>query len=72
MFDNNIEKQGTANIQSAHPDGKQMLGHKKIQTTQIYAKVLDTKVSLDMQLLEKKLQIVTVEKNDDERHRVSD
>jgi integrase/recombinase XerD len=32
-----------------------MLGHKKLQTTQIYAKVLDTKVSEDMEKLRSKL-----------------
>lgn len=31
-----------------------LLGHKKMQTTQIYAKVLDTKVSKDMDLLRQK------------------
>lgn len=33
-----------------------MLGHKQISTTQIYAKVLDTKVSEDMQKLKRKLK----------------
>jgi site-specific recombinase XerD len=33
-----------------------MLGHKKIETTQIYAKVLDTKVSHDMRLLQQTLK----------------
>lgn len=32
-----------------------MLGHKKLQTTQIYAKVLDIKISNDMQALKDKL-----------------
>lgn len=32
-----------------------MLGHTKLSTTQIYAKVLDTKVSADMQALKQKL-----------------
>lgn len=32
-----------------------MLGHTKLSTTQIYAKVLDTKVSQDMQVLKNKL-----------------
>jgi site-specific recombinase XerD len=43
-----------------------MLGHKKIQTTQIYAKVLDSKVSLDMKILERKFQSVTVDKSNDD------
>jgi site-specific recombinase XerD len=33
-----------------------MLGHTKILTTQIYAKVLDTKISEDMNLLRKKME----------------
>ncbi|MBN8836348.1 MAG: site-specific integrase [Sphingobacteriia bacterium] len=33
-----------------------MLGHTKLQTTQLYAKILDKKVSGDMQILRKKLQ----------------
>jgi len=32
-----------------------MLGHKSLRTTQIYAKILDSKVSSDMQLLKQKL-----------------
>ena len=32
-----------------------MLGHKDIRTTQIYAKVLEQKVSQDMELLKNKL-----------------
>lgn len=32
-----------------------MLGHKKLQTTQLYAKILDKKVSADMQMLRDKL-----------------
>jgi len=32
-----------------------MLGHKSIKTTQIYAKILDRKVSEDMSLLKKKI-----------------
>jgi site-specific recombinase XerD len=35
-----------------------MMGHTSIKTTQIYAKVLDHKISSDMQLLRKKLAIV--------------
>jgi integrase len=34
-----------------------MLGHSKITTTQIYAKVLENKVSEDMERLEKKLRV---------------
>ena len=34
-----------------------MLGHKSMRTTQHYAKVLDKKVSADMQLLKAKLSI---------------
>ncbi|WP_206197517.1 hypothetical protein [Terrimonas sp.] len=34
-----------------------MLGHKSIKTTQHYAKVLDKKVSSDMQLLKERLSI---------------
>jgi site-specific recombinase XerD len=33
-----------------------MLGHTKLSTTQIYAKVLDAKIDMDMQLLSDKLQ----------------
>jgi site-specific recombinase XerD len=36
-----------------------MLGHSKISTTQIYAKVLDNKVSSDMQDLKEKLNFTT-------------
>jgi site-specific recombinase XerD len=32
-----------------------MLGHTSLKTTQIYAKVVDTKVQEDMKILEKKL-----------------
>jgi site-specific recombinase XerD len=35
-----------------------MLGHKKLQTTQHYAKILDKKVSMDMQTLKDKLKAV--------------
>lgn len=35
-----------------------MLGHKKLQTTQHYAKILDKKVSMDMQVLKSKLNFV--------------
>ena len=34
-----------------------MLGHRSLRTTQIYAKVVDSKVSLDMQLLREKLTV---------------
>jgi site-specific recombinase XerD len=40
-----------------------MLGHKKIQTTQIYAKVLDHKVGYDMENLHKKLSDKTQKLN---------
>jgi site-specific recombinase XerD len=40
-----------------------MLGHSKISTTQIYAKVLDTKVSADMKQLKSKLEQNTKELN---------
>lgn len=33
-----------------------MLGHTNIQTTQIYARVVDRKLSHDMEMLEQKLQ----------------
>ena len=36
-----------------------MLGHKNIQTTQHYAKVLDRKVSDDMQILKNKFSLKT-------------
>jgi site-specific recombinase XerD len=35
-----------------------MLGHKKLRTTQIYAKILDSKVSSDMRELKEKLKVV--------------
>ena len=34
-----------------------MLGHTKLATTQIYAKVIERKVSDDMQLLREKLEV---------------
>ena len=39
-----------------------MLGHTKLATTQIYAKVLDTKVSHDMKILREKLSSPPAEK----------
>lgn len=39
-----------------------MLGHKKLQTTQHYAKILDKKVSADMQILRDKFKTNTVVK----------
>jgi integrase/recombinase XerD len=39
-----------------------MLGHKKLQTTQIYARVLDTKVSANMKIPERKVEIITLKK----------
>jgi hypothetical protein len=32
-----------------------MLGHKSVKTTQIYARIVDTKVSSDMDVLSQKL-----------------
>jgi site-specific recombinase XerD len=40
-----------------------MLGHKSIKTTQIYAKILDRKVSEDMSLLRKKFAAKNEENN---------
>lgn len=39
-----------------------MLGHRSLRTTQLYAKVLDTKVSNDMKLLKEKFSIKAVNK----------
>ena len=42
-----------------------MLGHKRIQTTQHYAKILDKKVSNDMTVLRNKFKgNLTIAKND--------
>jgi site-specific recombinase XerD len=38
-----------------------MLGHTSIRTTQIYAKVVEEKVSADMKLLRQKLSVVLPE-----------
>lgn len=40
----------------------EMLGHKSIRTTQIYAKVIDQKVSEDMSALKKKLSKKNINK----------
>jgi len=42
-----------------------MLGHKTIRTTQHYAKILDKKVSDDMQLLKQKLNRSMINFNND-------
>ena len=41
-----------------------MLGHRKISTTQIYAKILDNKVSEDMTVLQSKLAAIKGEENE--------
>ena len=41
----------------------QMLGHKSIRTTQIYAKITQLKVSNNMKTLKEKLNAITLEKN---------
>jgi site-specific recombinase XerD len=41
-----------------------MLGHRKISTTQIYAKILDNKVSADMTALQSKLVAIRTEESD--------
>ena len=47
-----------------------MLGHKNIRTTQIYAKVVQTKVSFDMDNLEKRISINEIEKKDKETNNI--
>jgi integrase len=41
-----------------------MLGHRKISTTQIYAKILDNKVSADMATLQSKLVVIKSEESE--------
>ena len=41
-----------------------MLGHRKISTTQIYAKILDNKVSADMAALQSKLVAINTDRNE--------
>ena len=47
-----------------------MLGHRKLTTTQIYAKVVEQKVFDDMQILRSKLDINTVRLNNENTKRI--
>jgi integrase/recombinase XerD len=47
-----------------------MLGHRKLTTTQIYAKVVEQKVFDDMQILRSKLEINTVRLKNENTKRI--
>jgi integrase/recombinase XerD len=47
-----------------------MLGHRKLTTTQIYAKVVEQKVFDDMQILHSKLEINTVRLKNENTKRI--